>query len=366
MKKRLLLAAMLALGGLLLCGCGYPPMERQTFPICMSVDTTEEGKIQVGVQAPKNGDSSASAYDILSATGDSLEDALHILAASTPYPLNFCQLRLCLIGYDLASTNELRGLLRGLEEMPSMRPNAFVMVALGSGLEVMNAQQPDFGMRLSTHLNLLFERLREEDMLPDSTLSACVRDLGEGRRDPLLCICAVNAQLLPEEKKQGGDSSGGGAGGSGGGSGGSSATVFAVGEPWTDSLLPDQIIAGMLPRTSVNPVEYLGSAAVSDGRVSGLLTARETQVALRAWDEAERRAAIGGDPMQLQLWVREGTALQRESQSLLDVMKKLQALDCDALGFGGVTMGAFYTDAEWEAFQFRRKYRDADFVVCAK
>ena len=51
--------------------------------------------------------------------------------------------------------------------------------------------------------------------------------------------------------------------------------------PWAslgaDDLLPEDLLAGMLPRSSESPVEYLGSAAVSDGRVSGVLTARETQ-----------------------------------------------------------------------------------------
>ncbi len=372
MIKRLLLLTLLIPLLTVLCGCGYPPTERQTFPICMTVDITKEGKTQVGIQAPENtqsGDGGQS-YAILAATGDTLQDALYILEASTPYPLNFCQLRLLMISYELASTTEMRGFLRQLAELPTMRPNAFVMVALGSALEVMNAQKPDFGMRLSTHLNLLFERLRDEDMLPDSTLASCVRELGEKRSDPIICICAVNPQLLPEDQKKSGEGQqgGGGSESGGGGSGGSGgeAAAFALGEPWNNKLLPDQLIAGMLPHSSSNPVEYLGAAVISDDRISGLLTAREAQVVLRAKDESTLRVAAEGDSMQLQVWIKKGTPLHKESGVLLNVMKKLQALDSDALGFGGASTASFYEDAAWEAFDFHGKYSGADIVICVE
>lgn len=64
-----------------------------------------------------------------------------------------------------------------LFEMPSMRPDAYVMVALGNAAEVMAAQKPDLGMRLSTHLNLLFEQLRQERMLPYSSFPPAYRRL---------------------------------------------------------------------------------------------------------------------------------------------------------------------------------------------
>lgn len=371
MKKRAMIAALLTLVCLTFSSCGYPPTERQTFPICLTLDLTKDGKIQFGIQAPQNGQASdggaAPAYNILSATGDTTMDALRILAASTPYPLNFCQLRLLIIGYELAATTELRGLLRELEQLPTMRPNAFVMVALGNALKVMDAQKPDFGMRLSTHLNLLFERLLEEDMLPDSTLSACVRELGENRIDLLLSICALNSQLVPEEQKQsegGGESGGGGSGGSGG-SGQDSKSAFAVGQVWSMDLLPDELIAGMLPRTSNNPIEYLGCATVSDGRVSGLLNARDTQLVLHALRQAKRKVAIEGDRVQLQIWVKEDEHLYENRDLLLQAVKRLQLLDCDALGFGGESAHSFYLNAEWEALDFRRKYEDAEVVVSA-
>jgi len=349
MKKLLLLLCLFTL-----TGCSHTYLERQIYPICLSVDITDDAQYRVGLQAPQSGSTGSTSYDVLSASGDTPMDALRILAASTPYPLNFSQLRLCLIGYDAASTQPLRPLLRQLLELPTMRPNAYVMVALGDAEAVMSAQKPDFNMRLSTHLNLLFERLHREKTLPDSTLSYCVRELTDGRADLLLCVCAVNAQLTqqpqpsapPEEPGQ-------------------SAQAFAVGEPWTDALLPDGLVAGMLPRSGQNPVEYLGAAAVSRGRVCGLLTASETQLALRVLDEAKIRTAIDGERVQLQILTSPESELHRLHPEILQLAQKLQVMGSDVLRFGTDASRQFLTDNAWESFRFRERYEDAEMVVAS-
>ena len=348
MKKWFLLLLCL----LMLTGCSHTYLERQIYPICLSVDVTETAQYRVGLQAPQSGSTGNTAYDVLSASGDTPMDALRVLAASTPYPLNFSQLRLCLVGYDAASTQPLRPLLRQLLEMPTMRPNAYVMVALGDAQKVMSAQKPDFSMRLSTHLNLLFERLHREKTLPDSTLSYCVRELTDGRADLLLCLCAVNAQLQkqPQQSPAPDDPM-------------ADAQAFAVGEPWTDALLPDGLIAGMLPRSGQNPVEYLGSAVVSRGRVSGVLTASETQLALRVLDEAQIRTAIDGDQIQLQILTPKNSDLEHLHPQILALGQKLQAMGSDVLRFGTDASRQFLLDAEWEAFRFRERYETAELAV---
>ena len=76
------------------------------------------------------------------------------------------------------------------------------------------------------------------------------------------------------------------------------------------------ILAGLLPQTSVNPVEYLEAAPQreweeqwSEGRVSGILTARETQIATLAMIEGRRAVAIDGEQLQLQLFLPKDGAL---------------------------------------------------------
>ena len=347
----------------LLTSCSLVTMERQIYPICMSVDATEDGKFQIALQAPRSSGSDDATYDIISATGDSLSDALRVLSASTPYPLNFSQIRLCLIGYRLASTTPLRPLLRTIMEQPSMRPTAYVSVAMGTGLDVLQNQQPDFGNRLSTHLNLLFDRLQQEHLLPDSSLSYCVRELSDERSDLLIGLCAVNQQLIPEEKKSQKEGSSSGGGGGGGDEGGSSSPAFALGEPWSDELLPENVLAGMISHTSPNPVEYLGSAAVSEGRVSGVLTADETQLALRLLAEADMRVAREGESVQLQIILKEESDLAAQQERITTLMTKLQSLDSDPLLFGSICAMSFRTNAQWEQFGFRSKYNEAAVAV---
>lgn len=346
---------------LLLCAflctsCSLVTMERQIYPICLSVDASDDGRFQLAVQAPRSSGSDDASYDIISATGDTLEDAMRVLSASTPYPLNFSQIRLCLIGYRLATTTPLRPLLRTLMEQPTMRPTAYVSIAMASGLDVLQNQQPDFGMRLSTHVNLLLDRLQQEHLLPDSSLSYCVRELSDNRCDLLIGLCAVNQQLIPEEdaaKQEGGGQK-------------ESAPTFALGEPWSDELLPPNVVAGTIAHTSPNPVEYLGAAAISEGRVSGTLTADETQLALRILDEGKRKAARQGEQLQLQIFLKQDSDLSVQAERIQSLMAKLQSLDSDALLFGGVCAMGFRTNEEWERYGFRGRYKDAEVVIAVE
>ena len=86
-------------------------------------------------------------------------------------------------------------------------------------------------------------------------------------------------------------------------------------------------------------------------------------MALRALREAEKRVAISGDSLQLQLILSRDTELYDRRDVLAKVMEKLQALDCDALGFCGAASTAFYTDAEWQAYHLSRRYAQAECVI---
>lgn len=339
----------------LLCGCRSQALDRQVYPICLSVDLTEDGGLLVGVQAPRANESDLVQYELFTATGDDLESALRTLAASTPYPLNFCQIRLCVLGYRLAATQPLRPLLRSLLQLPTMRPSAYVSVALGSALEVLKNQKPELNTRLSTHLTLLLSRSQSENLLPDSTLSYCVRELADGSCDPLMGVCAVNARLSEQKENQqesqpdSGQENG--------------QPAFALGEPWSDAPLPEGIVAGLIPHNSQNPVEYLGSAALSGGRVSGVFSADETQLLLRVREEAAIRVARSGESMQLQILLPKGSALCADTDAIRALARKAQALHADPFRFGCICSMGFYLDASFERFAFARKYPDAAVYV---
>lgn len=352
MKRALLLLLCLPM----LTSCSFVTLERQIYPICMCVDLVEENRICVGVQAPRATDSATASYEILTATGDTFRDAVEILSAATPYPLNFSQIRLCLLGYPLAARTELRPLLRGILELPTMRPSCYLSVALGSALDVMQYQQPDFGMRLSTHLSLMLDRMQRNDLLPDSTLAYCVRELGDGRSDFLIGVSAVNRALLPEEEKQKQHSQSES-------SPSASAPAAAMGEPWTDAIVPAELISGLLPHTSQNPVEYLGAAAVSGGRVSGLLTADEVQLVRRIMEEGRRKAAVTPEKIQLQILVPKESPLSQSADAIYTLMRSLQAMNSDPLLFGCAASMQYATDAQWQSVRFEERYQTAEVVV---
>lgn len=366
--KRILLAVLLGLCALALCSCTAATMERQTFALCLGVDTDQENQITLSVQTPMNGSGSGGntetpEYTVFSATGKDFDEAFALLAASTPCPINFSQLRLCVISYELAARTELRPLLTKLSQLSSMRPAAYVMITLGNAQEVLKAQKPDFGMRMSTHLSLYTKRLYNEKIMPDAALSLCVRELGAGRMDPLLAVCAVNPALKPKEDS--GGQSGAAGGGAGGDTGGGAAAAFSEGEPWTRELLPESMMAGMLPRTGNDPVEYLGSATVGNGRVSGALSAEETQIVLRTKQLAKLEVITEDGGIRLQIWLPKAESERQglEEKNVLQVMRKLQALHCDALGFGGAAARGMMGDAEWAALDMESKYPTAEVYV---
>lgn len=319
----------------LLTGCGLGMLEREVYPLVMSVDTDADGRFTVGIQAPESlAEGAEPVYDVLTATGDTPEEALSLLRASTPFPLNFCQVRLCMVGYDLSASQELRPLLRWLLDLPAMRPDAQVMIALGRAQDVMESQKPDFGMRLSNHLNLLFERLGREELLPEAPLSICVQRLADPLDDMLLGLCAVNETVkeAQQQKQQ---------------------------ETRPASAIPPNALAGTLPRQGQNPVEYLGSAVVARGRVQGTLNARQTRLMLQTARLCQKRAAF--HPEGLRLGLTLPAQLQNDRQEITQTLEALRQMGCDFLGFSSAL--SFRTDQEKASVNYRAWFALAQLTV---
>ena len=208
MRKNLWAALLLALCLTGLTGCdAISVMERQTYALCFAVDAAEEGGLTLSVQTPVNGSgddpSATPEYSVFTATGATFEDAMAVLTATTPCTVNFCQLKLCVFGYELASRERLQPLLHKITTISTMRPNAMVAVALGRGEEVLHAIKPDFGMRLSTYLDIFMDRLEKAKLAPRHTVTCLLRDLDTEMKDPIIAVCAVNPALQEEAQPQG-------------------------------------------------------------------------------------------------------------------------------------------------------------------
>jgi hypothetical protein len=249
---------------------------------------------------------------------------LEILGASMPYPLHFGQLRLCLLGYPLAAEQPLRPLLSPVAGLRTIRPDAAVMIAMGSALETMSAQQPDLGVRLSTYLDQLLARLRQERLAPQETLTDVMTQLGGDFGDPVLGLCALNPQAGGENSRESAD---------GGQEGDQTQSVFrpsgsiAIGEPSPGSDLPPSLMAGALPRQGGNPVEYVGCITTGGGRLTGALTAAQTRLFLRLRQEATV-TQVSADRAVIAIPKTIG------QQEALAVATRLQQLGCDGLGVG--------------------------------
>ncbi len=360
MRKCLALFLLLCVSLITLSGCVDPEMERQTFAICMSLDQADNG-ITLAIQAPKNGqvttDGNPQNYEIISVTAVDLISALHLLSVTTPYPINYSQMRIIVFSNDVVQNESFYALLTTLESLRTMRAQATLLISVGDAQDILKKQTPDFGMRLSTHLDTLFSLLQAECILPVCTLSECIRDLRLGQIDPLITVCAVNPSLDQDSQSSSGSSDQ-----SGGDSGGAS-PAMAIGEPWNSTLLPSDLQAGMLPRTGENPVEMIGAVALSGGKPAGVLTASECQLSLLAIKEATMRISMQEDTLQLQLLIPKTSLLMEDLPALESLLAKLLAMNVDALGFGEQVAMLFTTDDDFLAYDFSARYQSASVVV---
>ena len=363
----------------LFSSCEKLAPERQAYVVCMGLDVEADGRVTLSVQIPENAQgeqqgaqgakpSATKGYSLFSVTADSFSDCYHLLASVIPYPLHFGQLRLCVLGEEKAAQSDLEKLVRDLIKLPAVRRTMILAVAKGKAQALISAQAPDFGMRLSKHIDMTFQSLKMLGLSPATTLADCVRWLGGGRADPLLTLCAVNQKLQKQnEQNQGG-------GGDGGDSpeGGNAAAFAVAREPISydesaqgmGELLPDDVRSGEMERKGENPVEMFGAVVLSGVRVAGTLSVRETQVYSIARGEGRLRVLRAGERLRLQLILPgEHAALVPEAEALL---RKLQALGSDAFGFGAAAATGFSTLGEWERYDFVKRYPMAEVDVATE
>lgn len=325
---------------LLLTGCSASSGEKQIFPICLSMDRLADGRLQLAVQVSDMSGDKATEYTTFVAAGDSFGQTLEILGASMPYPLHFGQLRLCLLGYELASQEDLLGLLEPLYQLHTLNPQAAVMVCMGNAAKTMAAQQPDLGVRLSTYLDQLLARLRQEKLTPPETLWDVMTDLRSGYRDPLLGLCALNPSSGPDDAAQGSPS-----GGEESKPAFNPSGSIAIGEPSPGEDLPADLTAGSLPRKGGNPVEYIGCAAVGRGRVSGTFTALETRMLLTLRQQA-RITDVSQTFAQIEIPKQKNFSFDK----IIQLVTKWQLVGSDGFGVTGAMAQKARTDIEFSTF----------------
>lgn len=368
MKKILFLFALCCL---LLCGCSDKKVEEELLAIVLSVDQTDAGDMTVAVKVPvlssasgenQGGGGDASGYMQLEATGHSFTDAVSMLNATTPRPLNFSQVREIVVGEAAARRPDLGRILSQIDALPRFRCSAAVIVCRGEARRFSEKQKPYLGMRLSRYAENTLANYAGKGFTPSTDLCAAVRDWGGGFRDPLLILGAVNDFSAPS-------------------------TLDG------ENSLSAQ--AGDLPRKSAEPVEMFGAAATDGVSVSGYLTGYEMALlhllsghvealtletnGVPLHITAEAPASIGVElnarPVTLKIDARcvihypagsppdEKAVSARLENEIAAVIRHLQALRCDGVGFGAAAARRFLTVGQWEAFGWKQKYTEASLSV---
>lgn len=387
--KRLALLALLLGSLFLLSGCGGgQEIESCLFVLSMAVDPAPEGNLTVTVKAlsgtqdaaPSGGSSGSASssaqeesgqaqsqqnkasgleasepgYIVLSATAPSCLRALSMLSATTPRTVNLSQLREIVLSRTLAETDATLSILKEIHSMYRANGEAVVVVTPDDAGDFIRRQHAILGVRLSKYLEVLFEHFSEIDTIPPYAQLASV-------------ISAMESDTLD------------------------AAAVYAAGNAFDSTLmLPGgedlDRLPGHLPRTSPAENEYLGAAIFSGPRMVGTLTGEETGLLCLMMGKAQRRIAFIGNaqyrtnlPTRVKrtidgdgaLHVRISMNLARTAgepeesaqeiaasieRQCVNVLLRLRAASCDAVGFGRLAIRRCLTVPQWEALDWPAVY----------
>lgn len=378
--KGMALVMLLAAGLAVLSGCsGGQEIESCLFVLAMAVDPAPEGNLTVTVKALSGtqetgggtgsgvpGDESDAEQDgrtgmeqtepgyiVMSATAPSCLRALNLLSSTTPRTVNLSQLREVVVSRALAQTDATLSILREIHSMYRANGEAVVVVTPDDAGDFIRRQRAILGIRLSKYLEVLFDHFSELDTVPPHAQLASV-------------IAAMESDITD------------------------AAVVYAAGNRFDSTLaLPGaetDRLPGHLPRTSPAENEYLGSALFSGARMTGVLTGEETGILCLMMGRAQRRTAFIGNGQyktnfrtRVRRRIREGGELgvqismsltriageeempageiarQIETQCV-NVMHKLQAASCDAVGFGALAVRRYPDIGAWQRSDWENTY----------
>ena len=352
------LGALLLAAAVLLCGCSGRQMEEELLVIAMGLDLGEDGGMRLAVKAPAAAQQQdeEKGYLTLEAEGRSFAEAMMLLHASTPRKLNFSQVREVIVNAAAAFSPAFSALLSQLAALPRMRGAAALVVCEGGACGMVRLLKPYMGLRLSRYTDDSLADSSGKGFTPAATLASCLRDLGSTLKDPMLIRGEVNAFSQP-------------AGGA-----------------------PLSAPAGRLPRKSADPIDLFGAAATDGEKMTGWLSGDETAllhlltggghfyalnltgqpVTLYARGPAELSVRLTEKPARLTVRLvcdvrcapglspDEGTLKAQTEEKIRALIRRLQALDCDALGFGERAVRGYLFLRDWEKADFKRRYREAE------
>ena len=300
----------------------------------------------------------------MSATAESCLRALDLLSATTPRTLNLSQLKEVVISETLARTQATLSILKEIHSLYRAGGDAIVVVTPDDAGDFIRRQRAVLGVRLSKYLQVLFEHFSQIDTVPpDARLSSVIAAMESSSMDAAAVYAAGNTF---------------------------DSTLVLPGTPETDRL------PGHLPRTSPALNEYLGSAIFSGPQMVGTLTGDETGLLCLIMGKAQTRTfTLNGAQYKANAVTRVSRTIDKSTGALCvyirmnltriagtsnetsadiarqietgaaALMKRLQAMDSDAVGFGRIAVKRSLTIDDWKTSGFDQAYADATVRVTA-
>lgn len=365
------IAAILLLGALL-GGCTQArQVESVAFAVILGADLTQDEGIELTVQIPKVGGSSAGAqgaeeepsdYLIASARGRTFTDALMALEITVPRDLTLTQVKLLVVSEALASHEKFFNFAESLAKLDQSCAAAYFAVCRGNAGDFVREQKPVIGMRVSLGILAMFEHHKTRGYIVGSSFADFYYRGVSVFSDPVAILCA----------SAGGMSEGPGSQGA------------------LDGLTPET-----LPASSENENEYVGAALFRDGLMVGTLDGLETSL-LNAIHGSDVffNYSFDGMPVSLQSHGMAGLAISEGADGrlrigfelrfnviadlktpptesirdtlrgdLLRLLHKCQALGVEPFGFAARAAAGFASLAEWQAYGWPERFQEAEFAV---
>lgn len=357
--------------GFLLTGCATQQIEDRVLVISMGIDESEDGDVLLSVQIPttakpgggheseKEDPNDQGDYQIVTVTGIDWFDAFTLLNAAVPQQLHFGQVRQILIAEKLARSEKIMILFQAMATDHQIRPSAQLVVIRGEVLAFMQEQKPDIGQRLSKYIDTTLKTLIDKGFIPNATLGETVRDMGMAGWDPVMTLASLHQS-----------------------------------DVITSEANPANILAGETPTEGISVLELMGGAVTDGTMVVGLLTGYEVQLLglLRGHishlyikiddhyadiyvNKPTKLQVISGvpDTLAVSIYVDSYTQPSQDNQTdktrnllqqdLQALLLRLQQMGADPIGFGAKAKIGFATQAQWDAYQWKDRYRNATIQV---
>ena len=363
MKKLVALLMLLCLS-LPLGGCTHR-LDLCLMVVTVGIDLTDQD-IRITIKSPdyssggKEGGEGEAGYLTLSSTGTDWSHAYMQLLSTAPLSLRFGQLREIVISQSSLEHMPLSQLLGFVDRLQNVRSHAMVIVCPEDAKTFIENQTPAIGKRLSKYLDLSLQNHERNGLIPTTTLAIALRDLSGDWRDPLLAYAALSGSPTPP----------------------------VPGEPLS-------LTGGSVSNDGAEDAQYVGALAIGSSGEYTLLTGYEMQLYhlivgrdqqllfqhnahyYTAKSRGNARLRLektgGGDTLVLSLPVTvvyslyegapsDGAAAFLEAE-ITALIKKLQSVGCDALGYGCLAVRGYDTLYEWNAAGWPARYRSADVRV---